>query len=168
MYGHIRRTEATSDAWTITQPRNWRIRFGDFLVRMWRLNACLRLKPFAVFLKRFAAPRLVLSFIMTSLLIISLATWRTFSPQSVRIGWRWDAYYTKINCAMQAIKCLYLHPQARYNKAIQRWRTYEYSAAALYTHLICRDGGGGDYRLLFAISDYKWAKIRLAVAADRA
>ncbi|EEY86370.1 LOW QUALITY PROTEIN: hypothetical protein HMPREF0018_02203, partial [Acinetobacter radioresistens SH164] len=33
---------------------------------MWRLNACLRLKPFAVALKRLAAPRRVFNFAITT------------------------------------------------------------------------------------------------------
>jgi hypothetical protein len=45
---------------TVSVPRKLRLRLVLILVRMWLLNANPRLKlPEAVFLKRFAAPRLV-------------------------------------------------------------------------------------------------------------
>ena len=49
-------------------PRSPRFRLRDLLVRMWRLNALLRMNlPVPVFLKRLAAPRCVFSFGMCRL-----------------------------------------------------------------------------------------------------
>lgn len=72
---------------------------------------------------------------------------------------------------MQAIKYLYLHPQPRYNKAIQRWRTPEYSAATLCTYLICRDGSAkivGCYLPYLILNEQKSAWLWLPTALSLA
>jgi hypothetical protein len=64
--GSILRSVAVS-AFDVTDvPRNARLRLRVLLVRMWRLNALLRINfPVAVFLNRFAAPRCVFNFGMS-------------------------------------------------------------------------------------------------------
>ena len=108
MYGHIRRTAASSDLSTIFRPRNWRIRLADFLVKIWLLNACLRLKPFAVFLKRLAAPLLVfILFFMMICLFVFDRTWSSNSRQRLvavktstkpLFASRWEALFQQIGC----------------------------------------------------------------------
>src|SRR4030095_7968663 len=61
-YGNISRTRLWSAAETVVECARPRLRPGAFLVRMWLLKALALLNfPEAVFLKRFAAPRWVLS-----------------------------------------------------------------------------------------------------------
>ena len=56
-------------------PRSWRLRLVDFLVRMWRLNACERLiEPLPRTRKRFFAPVLVFIFGMTAVSFYLLPT----------------------------------------------------------------------------------------------
>src|SRR6266550_5778033 len=65
-YGSMALTESALVLWTLVEPRSWRLFLVDFLVRMWRLNACERLMlPFARTRKRFLAPLLVFIFGMT-------------------------------------------------------------------------------------------------------
>ena len=69
---------------TTPVPFRPRFRLRDLLVRMWRLNALLRMNlPVAVFLNRFAAPRCVFSFGMMSFL--NFARWGPLTfPTSLR------------------------------------------------------------------------------------
>src|SRR5437867_12760914 len=63
----MRRSSARLAFDTTPVPFRPRFRLRDLLVRMWRLNALLRMNlPVAVFLNRFAAPRCVFSFGMMS------------------------------------------------------------------------------------------------------
>src|SRR5690349_18619361 len=60
------RTESALVLWTEAEPRSCRLFLVDFLVRMWRLNACERLMlPLPRTRKRFFAPLLVFIFAMT-------------------------------------------------------------------------------------------------------
>src|SRR5438045_14708 len=71
-YGSMALTESALVLWTLVEPRSWRLFLVDFLVRMWRLNACERLMlPFARTRKRFLAPLLVFIFGMTKSLSLS-------------------------------------------------------------------------------------------------
>lgn len=59
----MRCTARLSAACTNANDRRWRLRLVLFLVRIWLRCDCARLyAPFAVGLKRFAAPRLVFIF----------------------------------------------------------------------------------------------------------
>src|SRR2546423_8366194 len=70
-YGNMALTESALVLWTVVEPRSCRLFLVDFLVRMWRLNACERLMPPpARTRKRFLAPLLVFIFGMTSFLLI--------------------------------------------------------------------------------------------------
>src|SRR6476620_7102220 len=56
-------TEPTLVAWSSAEPRSCRLFLVDFLVRMWRLNACERLtEPLPRTRMRFLAPDLVFIF----------------------------------------------------------------------------------------------------------
>src|ERR1700693_5389184 len=56
-------TESALVLWTPVEPRSCRLFLVDFLVRMWRLNACERLMlPLPRTRKRFLAPLLVFIF----------------------------------------------------------------------------------------------------------
>src|ERR1700736_4643575 len=73
-YGSMALTESALVLWTLVEPRSWRLFLVDFLVRMWRLNACERLMlPFARTRKRFLAPLLVFIFGMTKSLSLLFA-----------------------------------------------------------------------------------------------
>src|SRR5450631_3338241 len=66
--------------WTAVEPRSCRLVLVDFLVRMWRLNACERLTlPLPRTRKRFFAPLLVFIFGMTTFL---------FAAHGGALGWR--------------------------------------------------------------------------------
>src|SRR5712692_9441624 len=66
-YGSMALTESALVLWTHVEARSWRLFLVDFLVRMWRLNACERLTlPPARTRKRFLAPLLVFIFGMTN------------------------------------------------------------------------------------------------------
>lgn len=51
----MRLTSGLSAALICSMPRSWRLRLGVFLVKIWLVKDCLCLKPWAVFLNRFAA-----------------------------------------------------------------------------------------------------------------
>src|SRR5438876_6015142 len=62
-YGSMALTESELVLWTPVGPRSCRLFLVDFLVRMWRLNACERLtEPLPRTRKRFFAPDLVFIF----------------------------------------------------------------------------------------------------------
>src|SRR5438128_12041419 len=66
-YGSMALTESELVLWTPVGPRKCRLFLVDFLVRMWRLNACERLMlPLPRTRKRFLAPLLVFIFGMTT------------------------------------------------------------------------------------------------------
>src|SRR6188472_273423 len=69
-YGSIAATALAFVAWTSFEPRRCRLFLVDFLVRMWRLNACERFtEPLPRTRKRFLAPDFVFIFGMVPLLI---------------------------------------------------------------------------------------------------
>ena len=68
----MRVTPATSDGWTRRSARRWRLRFVVFVVRMCRRCEWRHLKPPAPFLKRFAAPRFVFNFGISSSALCAL------------------------------------------------------------------------------------------------
>jgi hypothetical protein len=63
----MRTTARISEASTLPIARNCLLRFVDLLVKMWLRRERRHLKPLAVALKRFAAPRFVFNLGITSL-----------------------------------------------------------------------------------------------------
>src|SRR5450631_588178 len=81
-------TESALVLWTPADPRRWRLLLVDFLVRMWRLNACERLTlPLPRTRKRFFAPLLVFIFGMT-LPLLSICCPQRCSPGERLFGFR--------------------------------------------------------------------------------
>src|SRR6476661_8405435 len=79
------RTESALVLWTEVEPRSCRLFLVDFLVRMWRLNACERLMlPLPRTRKRFFAPLLVFIFGMT----VPICCPRRCSPEERLSGLR--------------------------------------------------------------------------------
>src|SRR6187551_4134495 len=83
-------TEPALVAWSPAEPRSCRLFLVDFLVRMWRLNACERLtEPLPRTRKRFLAPDLVFIFGMMPFLICCP---RRCAPVLRQRLWRLAAY----------------------------------------------------------------------------
>src|SRR6266566_4251025 len=82
-------TESALVLWTHVEPRSWRLFLVDFLVRIWRLNACERLTlPLPRTRKRFLAPLLVFIFGMTTSFQFPICCPQRCSPGERLFGFR--------------------------------------------------------------------------------
>src|SRR5436190_22978481 len=92
--GNIRRNCAVSAFDVTTVPFNPRLRLRVLLVRMWRLNALLRINfPEAVFLNRLAAPRCVFNLGIWSVSSFQLPV-SSFEVSNWRLGTgHWELQY---------------------------------------------------------------------------
>src|ERR1017187_6356179 len=82
-------TESALVLWTLVEPRSCRLFLVDFLVRMWRLNACARLTlPLPRTRKRFFAPLLVFIFGMTLPFHFPICCPQRCSPEDRLFGFR--------------------------------------------------------------------------------
>src|ERR1700704_5534244 len=88
-YGSMALTESALVLSTFVIPRRCRLFLVDFLVRMWRLNACERLMlPLPRTRKRFLAPLLVFIFGMTNSLHFLICCPPRCSPGERLFGFR--------------------------------------------------------------------------------